>query len=478
MKRMSVLILAAVMCFGMMNTVFAAEFGFLDVEEGDWFYYDIKTAVESELINGKSETTYAPYDNLTYAEAIKLAACMNQLYLNGEVTLANGNPWYKPYVDYCKDKEIITKEYNYDENVTRAGYMEIFANALPDDALKAINNVPDGSISDVKVSSPYAIYVYKLYRAGVVTGVDEKHNCNPDASIIRAEVATILSRMMDTSKRKPFDMNDDIITNNGKINDNENEKNKTEEIYENSDVEVKVPTQTVDSEDITVKPTKPVEGGQMMVRDNPFDIYRQPESYEAENYGGEYELSVKVDGGKGPYSFEWFYYTGYRNSTEKIEYGEYVKEKGKTGDYVTDVSTSTLVVSIEKENNLLGKKIYCVIKDAEGTEIQSNKVTVYGPFSMSVDEWTLDSGKNILEGRVADGVLRKDEKISVIRNGKVIAIGIAEDLQMFSKSMDEISKGDNVGIVFADRDGALPSKGDIVVKYQSSHVLDTSDIIN
>ena len=75
-------------------------------------------------------------------------------------------------------------------------------------------------------------------------------------------------------------------------------------------------------------------------------------------------------------------------------------------------------------------------------------------------------------------MLRKDEKISVIRNGKVIAIGIAEDLQMFSKSMDEISKGDNVGIVFADRDGALPSKGDIVVKYQSSHVLDTSDIIN
>ena len=49
----------------------------------DWFYNDVKTAVELGLVNGRSETTYAPSDNLTYAEAIKLAACMNQLYTKG-----------------------------------------------------------------------------------------------------------------------------------------------------------------------------------------------------------------------------------------------------------------------------------------------------------------------------------------------------------------------------------------------------------
>ena len=40
------------------------------------------------VINGKTETEFKPDDLLTYAEAIKLAACMSQVYLNGKVTLA------------------------------------------------------------------------------------------------------------------------------------------------------------------------------------------------------------------------------------------------------------------------------------------------------------------------------------------------------------------------------------------------------
>ena len=79
---------------------------------------------------------------------------------------------------------------------------------------------------------------------------------------------------------------------------------------------------------------------------------------------------------------------------------------------------------------------------------------------------------------MADGILKKGEKVSVIRDGKVIAIGVAEDLQMFNKSMDETVKGENVGIVFAREDGARPASGDIVVKYQPTHVVDTSDIVN
>ena len=206
MKKVLALLLVALMCLSMLDTAFAAEFKFTDVKTGDWFYNDVKTAVEAGLVNGKSDTSYAPYDNLTYAEAIKLAACMNQLYTEGKVTLASGNPWYKPYVDYCIDKEIIDKEYNYEDVATRAGYMGIFAKALPDEGLKAINNVPDDSIPDVPSSRSYAPGVYKLYRAGILQGVDEAHNCNPLANIIRAEVAAIITRMMDETKRVEFSM--------------------------------------------------------------------------------------------------------------------------------------------------------------------------------------------------------------------------------------------------------------------------------
>lgn len=72
--------------------------------------------------------------------------------MEGNISINGGIPWYRPYVEYCVDNGIISEErskvYSYDENATRAGYMEIFANALPDNALKAINNVPDDSIPD------------------------------------------------------------------------------------------------------------------------------------------------------------------------------------------------------------------------------------------------------------------------------------------------------------------------------------------
>ena len=201
MKKILSLIITAIMCFTMIGTVMAAEMNFTDVTSSDWFYNDVKTAVEMGLVNGKNETTYAPNDNLTYAEAIKLAACMNMLYLEGSVSLESGTPWYKPYVDYCIENAIIDKEYNYDDNATRAGYMGIFANALPEEGLVEINNVPDNSIPDVPSSRAYAPAVYKLYRAGILTGVDEAHNCNPLANITRAEVAAILTRMMNETKR-------------------------------------------------------------------------------------------------------------------------------------------------------------------------------------------------------------------------------------------------------------------------------------
>lgn len=204
MKKMISMLLAFVMSFSIATVSLADEVNFSDVTENDWFYDDIQTVVRLGLINGKSADCYAPNDNLTYAEAIKLAACMNQFYTEGAVTLTKGNPWYQPYVDYCIDKGIIDQTYNYEENATRSGYMTIFANALPDEALQEINTIPDNAIPDVPANKDYAPAVYKLYRAGILTGVDDKHNCEPLVNISRKEVAAIVARMMYEHKRVDF----------------------------------------------------------------------------------------------------------------------------------------------------------------------------------------------------------------------------------------------------------------------------------
>jgi len=485
MKRILSFILALTMCISMAAAVFAADINFTDVSTSDWFYNDVKTAVEAGLVNGKSATAFAPNDNLTYAESIKLAACMNQVYMKGEVTLANGEPWYKPYVDYCMENGIIDKEYNYSENVTRADYMGIFAKALTDDGLKAINNVPDNSIPDVPSSRAYAAGVYKLYRAGILRGVDDAHNCNPSANITRAEVAAILTRMMNKDKRVEFEMPEfkGTLSNEGTIDDditnmnpatefkNEpadepNDEPKGDPIIE--DVEIKT-----EYESVVVKPDASEEYEFESDNNNyilsVLTIHKQPVGKEYEEYGAKHELEVQVYGGKPPYKYEW-QYNGFRNQKTVIE----------NGDYAIGAADRILTLSVEKENTLLGVAISCKITDSEGTELVSDSVKVYGPFSMPVDSYTINKvGQEYeLAGKIADGIIRKGDKVSVERDGKIIATGTAIDLKMFDKSLEEGVKNDNVGIVFELSEGVSPKTGDTVIKYKDTHVVDTSDVVN
>lgn len=207
MKRTLAFILALITFASTLTLcITAADFPFDDVKESDWYYTGVKEAYELGLINGKgSATTYKPDENMTYAEAIKLAACMHQRYTEGKVTIENGEVWYQPFVDYCKKNGIISRDYDYNTLVTRAGYMEIFAKALPDEALPEINVIPKNSIPDVMSDAEGAEGIYKLYKAGILAGSDTKHSCNPTSNIKRSEVAAILSRMMDKTKRVSFD---------------------------------------------------------------------------------------------------------------------------------------------------------------------------------------------------------------------------------------------------------------------------------
>ncbi|MBQ8836128.1 MAG: S-layer homology domain-containing protein [Clostridia bacterium] len=426
---------------------------FTDVPNDAWYAADVLSAVATGLITGKTTDKYAPNDNLTYAEAVKLAACMNEKYTKGEVTLEIGAPWYQTYVDYCKNNNIIRTEYNWNDFATRVGYMYIFAYALPEEAYEPINTIEDGTIPDVPMDSPYADIVYKLYRAGIVTGVDAQHNCNPTANITRAEVAVIVARMMDPSKRISFEMKHvyDSVLDDG------------------SDIEIGGdPAIVVGGGD---QVDYDVNTGDFVLDDTklPLKITADPESYEAEDYGEKAELKVVTDGGKPYFTYEW-YYNAYRNEKVKIE----------NGDFVSGADTDTLTILVEKDNTLLGSKIFCKVTDANGVEVTSNSASVYGLFSMSAEDVTVVTATKeyTVVGTVADGVLRKGDKISVEMNGKIISIGTVKDIQMFNKSLDEAVKGDRVGVTFELTDGVRPQSGSIVIKYNDAHVIDTSDIVN
>jgi len=179
---------------------------FTDVTGDDWFIDDLIYVVSIGLVKGKTLTSYAPDDNFTYAEAVTLAARMHQLYTTGDITLDNGSPvWYQSYIDYALENGIIDNaDYDWDAPATRADYVGIFANALPEEALPLINEVADGSIPDVPMDHPQAAAIYKLYRVGILEGVDDDHYFLPDTNIKRSEIAVVAARMMNPEARVEF----------------------------------------------------------------------------------------------------------------------------------------------------------------------------------------------------------------------------------------------------------------------------------
>ena len=180
-------------------------FPFVDVKKSDWFYDDVYKAVEMGLVDGKTKTEYKPNDNMTYAEAIKLAACMNQKYTEGKVTLKNGEKnWYDTYVEYAKANGIPADFADMNAKITRADFAHIFANALPEACYAAINEIT--AIPDVAADARYADEILALYNAGILTGSDAKGTFNPDSFIKRSEVAAIVTRMMNDTTRKTFSL--------------------------------------------------------------------------------------------------------------------------------------------------------------------------------------------------------------------------------------------------------------------------------
>ena len=187
------------------------ELPFTDVAEGAWYFESVYYAWQEELINGVTADKYQPDGSLTVAQAIKLAAALHEKLNRGYVTLENGTAnWYDTYVDYAVDNGIIEAKYQsytkaqMDAAITRNEFVHIFHGAMDD--YKAINDVKDNAIPDVKLTDAYAEEIYDFYRAGILTGSDGAGTFNGTSTIKRSEVAAILIRMYDESLRESIDL--------------------------------------------------------------------------------------------------------------------------------------------------------------------------------------------------------------------------------------------------------------------------------
>ncbi len=180
---------------------------FPDITENEWFGYNkqrvVCKAYELGLMQGKG-TMFDPNAGVTLAEAVTMAARLNNIYSGGDWEFHQSSPWYYTYLEYSVYKEIVQVDTFEDltRPATRAEVAYIFARALPEGEFAAINKID--ALPDVNSGTPYQSEIFRLYKSGILTGNDAYGTFGPNETITRAQAAAIITRIALPSERVSF----------------------------------------------------------------------------------------------------------------------------------------------------------------------------------------------------------------------------------------------------------------------------------
>lgn len=175
---------------------------FSDVPSNAWYYSDINDVQKYGIIQGIGNNRFDPNGTLTLAQAITMASRAHA-YLNGNtISASSSGTWYQPYVDYASRNGICdVRGASLTAACNRLVMAQLFYKVFPQSTAKQLNQV--NSLPDVE-NTAANVSVFFLYRQGVLAGSDKYGTFRPQASITRAETAAILNRVLDSSKRKKF----------------------------------------------------------------------------------------------------------------------------------------------------------------------------------------------------------------------------------------------------------------------------------
>lgn len=216
-KRALALLLALVAALACAVPALGAEPGFLnfqakensftdgmfpDVPE-DWYTEYVAAVYELGLMQGDTGGMFRPDAGVTLAETCALCARIHSTYYTGAAKFEQGDPWYQVYVDYCRTNAILTEDFaDFNAEAKRSEFAALIARVLPEGALPQINDIADGAIPDVEADAAAATGIYRLYRAGILTGDDIYGRFRPNGTIRRSEVAAVVSRLVYRSLRR------------------------------------------------------------------------------------------------------------------------------------------------------------------------------------------------------------------------------------------------------------------------------------
>lgn len=199
------------------NIVAPEQNKFEDINMHTWAQASIQSLFEKDIVKGYSDTEYGPNRNISRIEFICMLSrtleYLNENYVEGAHVYYypsyNKNHWSKPEYDYlmrCYQfytpsdimsagyfnvAEVFGDNINIDKAITRGeavALMDIFM----DDATVT------KSFTDVNSKNKFLSSIQKAYSNGLITGYPDG-SFKPNATITRAEMATILGRYIDSN---------------------------------------------------------------------------------------------------------------------------------------------------------------------------------------------------------------------------------------------------------------------------------------
>ena len=205
MKKLISIILTSVMLLATVITVNAASFS--DVKSSDWFYSSVNYVADKGIMQGTSNTKFAPKASLTRAMGVTLLYRVAGTPSVSGVSIpfndVKGGQWYTDAVKWAYQSGVVNGKsstvFGTNDNITRAEFATIL-NRYSDFMKYTLPSTRSDFVKDVAEIPSWAFAaVTVMYKAEIING-KSGGIFDPKANITRAEAAAMIERFMKAPK--------------------------------------------------------------------------------------------------------------------------------------------------------------------------------------------------------------------------------------------------------------------------------------
>lgn len=205
MKKILSITLIFVMILSVFNIGHADNIKLNDIEN-HWAKSNIEQLINLGIVDGYLDGTFKPDNTLKFEEFIKMLVTATE---KDEIKLAEGEKWYKPYIDIALENNYIIKDMDklIGTNVDRKTMAEIIYNliASTDGMIKLSEKEIKfvvSNFSDLKITDEKVLHIASM---GIINGYPDK-TFKPNDNLKRSEATTVILRILDESKRTPMEI--------------------------------------------------------------------------------------------------------------------------------------------------------------------------------------------------------------------------------------------------------------------------------